>query len=326
MELFLKSVFKDKRYKKFPLTEEGSDRCYIRIETDDSSWVLACSPADQQKKFLMRQKDFSRAGLNVPRWEAQDSGKGFLLLEDLGDHSLEKEVLEKERFPFSCYFSALDQLVKLQSPRGVGQGSFSFPWSSFKKEDFFKEMLWTEEHLVKRFLCLAPEESFRKSYLEEWDLLCKKLISFPFSPSHRDYHSRNLFIKNKQVYLIDFQDAGFFPRFYDVVSLVYDVYVDSKMDREVRKKLLDYFLLKRFGGKEMTKELRQEFSLTLIQRLFKACGSFAGFYSLKKQKTHLPYIGPALRILRGELQGLKPYPVFLSLIDLCLEKWERECN
>ncbi len=321
MDEFLKSVFKDKRYKKIPLTGEGSDRSYIRVKTDDSSWILACSPMDQQKKFLLKQKDFSLAGLNVPKGVAQDSEGGFLLLEDLGDHSLEKEVLEEKGFAY--YFPALDQVIKLQASQ-TGEGRHhSFDWSFFKKEDFFKEMLWTEEHLIKRFLCLAPEESFRRGYLEEWNFLCEELVSFPFFPSHRDYHSRNLFIKDKQIYLIDFQDAGFFPRFYDVVSLVYDVYVASQMNNALRKKLLDYFLLKGFGEREMTNELRQEISVTLIQRLFKACGSFASFYSLKKQRTHLPYIQPALQMVREELCEVKRYPHFLSLIDLCLEKLKK---
>ena len=325
MDLFLKSVFKDKAYATFPLTGEGSDRRYVRIKTDDSSWILACSSLAQHKKFLLKQKDFSLAGLNVPKWMAQDSEKGFLLLEDLGDHSLEKGVLEEEGFPLSYYFQALDQIMKLQNPRSGGgrHGSFSFNWSSFKPADFFKEMLWTEEHLVKRLLGLVPDEKFRKNYLKEWNFICEKLISFPFLPAHRDYHSRNLFIKDKKLYLIDFQDADFFPRFYDVVSLIYDVYISSKMDSKVRERLLDYFLLKCFDERKMINEIAQEISITLIQRLFKACGSFAGFYSLKKQKTHLKYIQPALEILQKELQELKQYPVFLSLVDLCMEQVEK---
>ena len=342
MDLFLKSVFKDKKYKKFPLTEEGSDRRYVRIRTDDSSWILACSPIEQQEKFLQKHKDFSLAGLNVPKWTAQDSEKGFLLLEDLGDHNLEKEVLKGKEFPSFYYFQALDQIIKLQNPQSglARRGFFSlsnYPffksiffflsnkkrsnfenlnnWSSFTPEDFFKEMLWTEEHLIRNFFHLEPDEKFRENYLKEWGFLCKELISFPFLASHRDYHSRNLFIKDKKIYLIDFQDAGFFPRFYDVVSLIYDVYVSSKMDNKMRERLLDYFLLKCFHEEKMTNEIRTEISITLIQRLFKACGSFASFYSLKQQKTHLPYIRPALGILRKQLHEIKQYPAFLSLID-----------
>lgn len=318
MDLFLKSVFKDKRYEIFPLTEEGSDRRYVRIKTDDSSWVLACSSGEQQERFLLKQREFSMIGLNVPKWKAQK--KGFLLLEDLGDQSLEKEVLEKKSFPLAYYFQALDQIITLQNPQSNGRRSLN--WPSFRKEDFFKEMLWTEEHLIKFFLRLEPEEKLRKQYLGEWNLLCEKLVRFPFSLAHRDYHSRNLFIKDNILYLIDFQDAGFFPRFYDSVSLIYDVYVGVKMDNKMREKMLNYFLLKSsFSGQKITDEIRQEISLTLMQRLFKACGSFAGFYSLKGQKTHLKYIRPTLEMLKESFWE-REYPGFLSLLDLCMERLE----
>lgn len=321
MELFLKSVFKDKQYEIFPLTEEGSDRRYVRIETDDSSWVLACSSGEQQERFLLKQREFSRMGLNVPKWKAHK--KGFLLLEDLGDQSLEKEVLEKRNFPLAYYFQALDQIIKLQNPQNNSRRSLN--WSSFKKENFFKEMLWTEEHLIKYFLHLNLDEKLRKQYLKEWDFLCEKLVCSHFLLAHRDYHSRNLFIKDEKLYLIDFQDAGLFPRFYDSVSLIYDVYAGVKMDNKMREKMLNYFLLKNsFPEKKITDEIREEISLTLMQRLFKACGSFAGFYSLKGQKTHLRYIRPALEMLRKEFWKIRQYPYFFSLVDLCLEKLKKK--
>ncbi|MYE07389.1 MAG: phosphotransferase, partial [Oligoflexia bacterium] len=172
--------------------------------------------------------------------------------------------------------------------------------------------------------------------------------------------SRNIFIKNKKVYVIDFQDAGFFPRLYDLASLLYDVYVCTrpprssgpprsrneqtpssvsshkeltdttifkqdqyKMTDKEREKLLLYFVschpdLKSVG------EIRRELAITTVQRLFKACGSFAGFFSLKKQSTHLKYVVPTLNMLRTELQNIKEYPGFLTLVDLLLDQTDRE--
>ena len=44
---------------------------------------------------------------------------------------------------------------------------------------------------------------------------------------HRDYHSRNLMLHERQLYIIDFQDARMGPDTYDLVSLLRDSYVDS---------------------------------------------------------------------------------------------------
>ena len=377
------------------------------------SWILAHSPLEQQEYFLWRQADFLKAGLNVPKlhpahkvlsskeshvapYQESDqnkkpmslnSQKGFLLIEDLGDHSLEKEALNpmgfekgatfkvfptakvdkqqensnkmsitKPKFPYDYYFQALDQLIQLQKSFGFFQtGSVPSPWT---KQDFLKEMFYTEKYLVQKFLNYQLKENQREALLKELEEISHKLARFPFCPGHRDFHSRNLFIKNKKIYMIDFQDAGFFPRFYDAVSLIYDVYIDSQIDKQVREKLLTYFISKTFPLKQkendkgtnlkdsscplsvqqafsnknhIENQLKEEIALTALQRLFQAVGRFAGFYCLKKQSTHLKHIYPGLKIqeelLRTQLvtkNGKPSYPCFLHLIqdilDLSLEK------
>ncbi len=304
MDLFLKKVLKGRAYKKYPLTQEGSSRKYFRVKTDQNSYILAHSPAHQKKKFLEKHALFSQINLNVPRLYFPDLKSGFLLLEDLGDQSLEKEVKANSTFPFSSYIQALDQIISLQKHSEHAL----FP----RFQGFFKEMLLTEKYLVKSFFKFPPEKFLRKKYLKEWQDICEKLKSFPLKPAHRDCHSRNLFLKDQNVYLIDFQDAGLFPRFYDVVSLLYDVYVVDKIKDPVREKLLKYF---HHPGEALKKEVL----ITALQRLFKASGSFAGFYVLKGQKTHLKYIQPALKELERLLKGGEVYyPGFLELIQKLL--------
>ena len=217
-------------------------------------------------------------------------------------------------------------------------------------------MLYTEKYLVQKFLNYQLKENQREALLKELEEISHKLARFPFCPGHRDFHSRNLFIKNNQIYMIDFQDAGFFPRFYDAVSLIYDVYIDSQIDKQVREKLLTYFISKTFPLKQKERGkgtnlkdssscplsvqqafsnknhienqamLKEEIALTALQRLFQAVGRFAGFYCLKKQSTHLKHIYPGLKIqeelLRTQLvtkNGKPSYPCFLHLIQDILD-------
>ena len=306
-KMFLKSVLNTKQYKELSLTPEGSDRKYTRIKSGDTSFILAESSLEQQALFSKRLKDFSLAGLNVPQLKAQDSKNGFSLLEDLGDQSLEKEVLKTQEFPKKYYLLALNQIMKLQA-------SPSMALSVFSSGRFFKEMKWSEKYLINKFFKLKLKKKDQKNYLIEWEQICKTLSSFPLKPAHRDYHSRNLFIKNKDIYLIDFQDAALFPRFYDLVSLLYDVYV--KINADERRGLLDYFILNSdLSIIENKKALEEEIRVTAIQRLFKACGSFAGFYFIKKRDSHLKYILPALKLLEELLEEQGTYPAFLSLIQ-----------
>ena len=48
---------------------------------------------------------------------------------------------------------------------------------------------------------------------------------------HRDYHSRNLMLHERRLYIIDFQDARMGPDTYDLASLLRDSYVDRTEER-----------------------------------------------------------------------------------------------
>ena len=332
MDSFLKHALNGQQYSQIPLLAEGSDRRYTRIiiknpnrgalTSKAKSWILACSPLIQQKHFLWRQADFLKAGLQVPKLHPSHlasinkahSKKGFLLIEDLGDQSLEKEVKKQTLFPYDYYFQALDQLIQLQkTPSFFQTGQSPVPWT---KQDLLKEMFWTEKYLIEQFLNYPLKGKERESLLQEWSAICEKLTSATFRAGHRDFHSRNLFIKNKKVYMIDFQDAGFFPQFYDLVSLIYDVYVESVMDNTVRKKLLDYFISKHTLSQSLG-DLEEEITRTALQRLFQAVGRFASFYCVKNQSTHLKYIYSGLKLQKELLKKLS-YPAFLSLTQKLL--------
>ena len=328
MDSFLKSALRGKKYTTFPFTPEGSERRYTRIKTKKQSWVLAYSPLDQKKKFFAIHKLLSRQGLNVPKIEAQK--KQYYLLEDLGDYSLEKKVFGRKTFPLSFYRLALDQVIKMQKSnrQKASQPGSVFPRGQFTEKKFFNEMLYTEKYLIKNLFRYTSSQSFRKKYLKEWEYICHKLSGFSYSLAHADFHCRNLFIKNRKIYLIDFQDAMPFPRFYDAISLLYDVYIYPKLKEKDRKKLLEYFIRKSgfldtdsgsgSGSGSGSAGIKEEVLMTALQRLFKAQGRFAGFYVLNKQSTHLKHIRPVLQMLK-KLLKTSSFPAFTTLVDQLLD-------
>ena len=354
MDSFLKSALRGEKYKAFPFTPEGSERRYTRIKTKNRSWVLASSPLDQKKKFFAIHKLLSQKGLNVPKIKAHK--KQYYLLEDLGDYSLEKRVFGRKTFPLSFYRLALDQIIKMQKSNRQGssprQGG-ALPRVRFTAQDFFNEMLYTEKYLIKKLFRHTPSPSFRKKYLKEWKYICHKLSGFSYSLAHADFHCRNLFIKDRKIYLIDFQDAVLFPRFYDAISLLYDVYIYPKLKEKDRKKLLEYFIRKSGfvdtgsgsgpgsgigigsgsgigsgvgsgsgigigSGPGSGLGIEEEVLMTALQRLFKAQGRFAGFYVLKNQSTHLKHIRPVLQMLKRLLKT-SSFPAFATLVDQLLD-------
>ena len=315
MDVFLKNVLKE-NYKKFPMPKEGSQRIYTRIQCENTSWMLVESSISEQKLFVTRLKELATIGLRVPAIEAQDNTQGFLLLEDLGDQDLEKVFFTNSEERIKYYKKAIDQMLLLQ------RKARHLNWPRFTQEQMFQELLWTKEHLLDGLLNKKYSETILQKCIEEWQSICQQLACSPYVPAHRDYHSRNLMLKNHTLYWIDFQSAGFFPCCYDAVSLIYDPYVD--MPEKEKDNLIEYLIsackgsnsradtvIQQPAGKEFSKEM---WYFCAIQRLFKACGSFAAFTNLKKQDSHLKYLKPAFHQLTLCLEHIQKFPLFLQLV------------
>jgi len=121
--------------------------------------------------------------------------------------------------------------------------------------------------------------------------ISQKLASQPKVICHRDFHSRNVMLKKGQAVLIDFQDARLGPAVYDLVSLLWDSYVDLKP--EIQQDLLLYYCnrfpyFSQIAGSKG--EFMENLNLQIIQRCYKACGSFSSFKNTRNDERYLKYI------------------------------------
>ena len=75
------------------LRQEASDRKYYRIKADNFSYVLADNfdKTDQSANFLYASKILKNCSVNVPEVLAFSEDLRFLLLQDLGDKSLDTD-------------------------------------------------------------------------------------------------------------------------------------------------------------------------------------------------------------------------------------------
>ncbi|MDE0150910.1 MAG: phosphotransferase [Bdellovibrionales bacterium] len=283
---------------------DSGERQYHRVSIKDKTCILASYPPNTQKSFksfvsvqdLFKRKDFS-----VPSILAQDNHNGFVLLEDLGSVSLEQFYLESHVLDF--HKMALDCLWSLQED--VSSDDLK---TSFSVNQGLHEMIFTYQQFNHAFL-----EDDKKKLFEEFRDINEKIVQPPLVPSHRDFHSRNLFIYKDQVYIIDFQDAGFYPVYYDLVSLIEDPY--SALSDEEKQLLIKYYEKKWNKSVDMYK-----FQLTTIQRLFKATGSFMSFFHLRGQNNHLKYIHSSLKKVESILVQWNEYPYFLKYVQLLLSR------
>lgn len=109
---WLSSVIGTQNFNLEPLREEASTRKYFRIKADERTFVLVDNSENKEQaaNFLYSSKLLMNSSVNVPLTYAFSEDLRFMLLQDLGDDTLDasdkvndKEILTK----------ALEQLIFL---------------------------------------------------------------------------------------------------------------------------------------------------------------------------------------------------------------------
>ena len=332
---FLTEALASREFEVVPLAGDASSRKYFRIVHQDRSWVLmAWEPFEDVEKypFLSVLKHFRKHRIRVPQVNRVSAEAGLILLEDLGDLTLERKFWENQdqSLALPYYFQAVDELIKIHyqasDDRATDCTAFEI---SFDKEKFLWEMNYGREHLIEKLagVKLTPAESAELDKC--FSSICEKLDKEPKYISHRDYHSRNLMLKLGQMRVIDFQDARMGPIQYDLVSLIHDSYVD--LNKESQEKILADYLLKaaEFNSNLSLEQFRHIFQLQMIQRCFKACGSFASFFNNRNDLRYLKYIKPTIKKVAIALKDQPEYQGFLKVIEdhnLLDREFDKECK
>jgi N-acetylmuramate 1-kinase len=309
----------------WPLLGDASDRRYYRLRFKAPvnglpSVVLmrlAGPYTAGELPFVNVQRYLSSKGIPVPALLCDDSPHGFVLLEDLGDVTLQDALQGASRGQIArAYGEALDILLALQHPVSVAPrgGCVAFRLA-FDVEKLMWELDFFLTHMIKqlcaRQLTSADEAALRGQFWGISSLLARQ----PRVLTHRDYHSRNLMCHQGRLRVIDFQDARLGPCQYDLASLLYDAYV--VLPRDLREALLAHYCERKasIDGYRDHDGFLQVFDYTCLQRHLKALGTFA-FQTVVKQNqrytsaipTTLGYIQdnlaehPELHQLRGLLE------------------------
>ena len=201
-------------------SNDASFRSYWRSHSAGRSWIVMDAPPDREdiRPWLDVASRLARAGVHVPEIQAADPERGFVVMEDLGDRLLLPELSESSAD--RLYGSALDALLAMQ----LRADASGLPL--YDEARLVTEMELMPEWLLKRHLGYTPE-------CEEWDVVesaFRALVNNarlqPQVFVHRDYHSRNLLVTERDTPgVIDFQDAVRGPVTYDLVSLLRDCYI-----------------------------------------------------------------------------------------------------
>jgi N-acetylmuramate 1-kinase len=318
---FLDKAFRGESYQVVPLAGDASSRRYYRVVSGNQTSVLMqWEPFvdDANYPFLSVLEHFKKNSVHVPSVITKSPVEGFVLLEDLGDLTLERKFWENQNqetvIPF--YEMAIEEIAKIHYAATSDKGPCTAFRIAFDKEKFLWEMNYGRNHLVEKFCGIELSTSEANIFDDIFSDICERLDQQPKFIAHRDYHSRNLMLKLDKIHVIDFQDARLGPIQYDLVSLLRDSYVD--INEKVAEVLIShYFSLRTRTGqpKPSMDEFRELYEIQSIQRCFKACGSFSSFFNLRQDKRYLKYLKPTLQRVKKSALLFKEYRKFAEILD-----------
>ena len=283
---WLEQILDVSEYELKPASADASFRRYFRLFLGPQTLIVMDAPPDRESliSFTDIAKKFFDLGLNVPEIIDLDHEQGFMLLSDLGN-TLYLDKLNRQTVD-RLYGDAMGALVILQA--GTQSAPEFLP--DYNKKLLIQEMrLFTDWYLVRELGVTISGKQQRV-----FDGIFKKLadnaLAQPQVWAHRDYHSRNLMVTNRNnPGILDFQDAVRGAVTYDLVSLLRDCYVSWP-----REQVLDwvegYHQLAQESGIpvcDSAEQFQVWFDRMGVQRHLKAVGIFSRLCHRDGKNTYL---------------------------------------
>ncbi len=284
------------------LTGDASTRRYYRLEAGSDSFV-ACldNPSDSNTNSFVRMQEFLNAhDIRVPRLYDIKLRKGYLLEEDLGDITLLQHLshLENREEEYNIYEKVINTLLSMHKIPVEEINKKKIFSNSFDAKKLNSEIHFTTDFFIKRFLNVT-DAGVAKDIEKMFEPICDRSSSEKMVFTHRDFHSRNLMLKNGEHIVIDFQDARWGIPQYDLVSILEDCYYE--LSRENKYKLKKYYfenLAADIHGQGDFDNFCEIYDDMALQRVFKAIGSFSYIYETRKDIRYVKYIGFAMEKMK----------------------------
>ncbi len=270
------------------LPGSGSYREYVRMKSTGNQVIGAYNQdIKENQAFLEFSIHFKNKGIPVPVIYAVSYDQRTYLQEDLGNVTLFDFVTKtREAEGFSgkivdVYKQILRELPKIQLVAGKDiDYSMCYPREAFDKQS----MMWDLNYFKYYFLKLAKIPFDEQALEDDFQAFSDYLLAVDNSAFlYRDFQSRNVMMKDGQVYFIDYQGGRKGALQYDLASLLYDA--KANIPEAEREELLEFYLdeLSRYKHTDREK-FKALFGGYVLIRIMQAMGAygFRGFYEKKE--------------------------------------------
>jgi hypothetical protein len=284
------------------------------LTSNNSSKIIALAEKEKYKnlivystmnKFLRNNKIFT------PRVFMQDYVKGIMIMEDFGDLTFYKILLET-RNKLPVYKKLVDLLIKIQKIKPKKKLKTILAKSYVVNKYSIKYLHQESDLFFDWYLPLFfshKKVSYMKSKIKK--ILSKLYMKLNFPNSHfvhRDYHVSNLMKVGRKIGVIDSQDALIGNPAYDLVSLIDDVRIKTSI--KLKNQIYSYHLTKTFKiYKFNSSKFLEDFNILSVQRSLKIIGIFSRLFKRDKKNQYLKFIPYTWQLLTMRMDS----EIFLEL-------------
>ena len=204
-------------------------RRYLRIDTAAGmSRIIMDAPPDKEdcQPFVRIAELFSAAGLHTPKVLAWDEPLGFMLLSDLGQHTMMQQINPADaQANLPRYLQAVDLLLELQAASKPGVLPL------YDAAVLQRELQLFPDWYVAEHKGITLSGSQRAVMDKAFASIVAHNLAAPSVYVHRDFMPRNLMLTAPDsLGVLDFQDALYGPITYDIASLMRDAFLSWEED------------------------------------------------------------------------------------------------
>ncbi|MES2950970.1 MAG: phosphotransferase [Pseudomonadota bacterium] len=173
---------------------DASFRRYLRVDSAaggvPTSLIIMDAPPDKGdcKPFANAAELMAQAGLRVPSVLAWDEANGFMLLTDLGTHTMKDVIQPDAPPPLELYLDAVETLIQWQlaSREGV--------LPPYDRAFVMRELELFPQWYIGEYRQVTLDEAQRQVLDKAFAALADSALSWPNVYMHRDFMPRNLMV------------------------------------------------------------------------------------------------------------------------------------
>ena len=302
---------------------DASNREFYRDKKNKSIFVF--SKKEKYKNLLIYDsinKILNKNKILAPKLISENYKNNIIEIEDFGDHTIFDILKNKKKNKYSTFKEIIKILNKMQNINDKKVLNFRnkiYYLKKYKKKILFDETKLFCDWYVPRKLSKLKTIEFNKKFKLEIKKLLLRLNFKNNTFVHRDFHVSNMLYQNKQIALIDSQDAVIGNKAYDLASLIDDVRL--KTSNSNKEKVFNFYI--KTNNKIKLDKFKKDFEILSILRNLKIIGIFMRLALRDNKKKYIRLIPYAWEMINYRIKKQKEFKNLMLLLKNNFPKYIR---